>query len=202
MRRVMVVAALVASAALVAACSGGDSSVSSTHRKRSTKPTTTTTTLPAKPTVQVAQSPLGAILVDENGLTLYQLDTDTATAVTCTGACATTWPPLTVKGAPVAGAGADPALLSTLDTASGKQVTYAGHPLYRFSGDQSAGQTNGFGVGGVWWVLAADGTKVAPPPPPPATQAQVAPAPTSPPTQAPPPPPPPPPSMGSPGYSY
>jgi secreted repeat protein with Y-X4-D motif len=139
--------------------------------------------------------------VDGKGLTLYQLDTDSATVVTCESQCAATWPPLIVKGAPVAGAGIDATLLSTVNGANGKQVTYAGHPLYTFSGDQGPGQVNGFGSGGVWWVLGADGAKIAPPPPPPETQARS--VPTSPPTAAPePPPPPPPPSMPAPSYGY
>jgi predicted lipoprotein with Yx(FWY)xxD motif len=200
MQRLALVALLVASVG-IAACGGDDSSVRSARPKRSVQPTTTTTTAP-KPTVQVAQSPLGTILVDANGLTLYQFDNDTATAVACTGQCATTWPPLTVKGTPVAGAGVDANLLATIDNGTAEQVTYAGHPLYLFSGDQAAGQTNGFGSGGVWWVLAADGTKITPPPPP-DTQPRVAPAQTSPPTEAPPPPPPPPPPATMlPGYGY
>jgi predicted lipoprotein with Yx(FWY)xxD motif len=181
---------------LLVACGGEDSSVSSGSSERRSKASTTTTVAP-KATVQTAESALGPILVDENGFTLYVLDTDTATSSSCAAACATTWPPLEVTSAPVAGAGVDPALLSTLASSASKQVTYAGHPLYRFSGDDAPGQTNGFGVGGVWWAIAPDGTKIAPPPPP-ATQPPVVAAPTSPPTEPPPapPPPPPPPSYG------
>ena len=195
------VVVLVTGAAIITACSGDDSSVTSGPSKRSSKGSTTTSTVAPKPTVQIAESALGPILVDENGFTLYLLDTDTATTISCTAECATTWPPVTVDGAPVAGPGVDPSLLATLATATAEQVTYAGHPLYRFSGDQAAGQTNGFGVGGIWWVLAADGTKVAPPPPP-ETQPRVVTPPTSPPTEPPPAPPPPPPSSPPPSYGY
>src|SRR5262249_58062812 len=121
---------------------------------------------------------------------------------TCTDQCAGAWPPLTVTTTPVAGSGVTASLLSTIATSIGKQVTYAGHPLYRFSGDQAAGQTNGFGSGGVWWVLAPDGSKIVPPAPP-TTQAPAAAAPTAPPTEAPTTPPPPPaptPTIG--GYGY
>lgn len=189
----------VTGAATLVACGGGDSNVTTGSSKRGTKSSTTTSTVAPKPTVQIAKSSLGPILVDENGFTLYQLDTDTATAVSCNAECATTWPPLSVKSAPVAGPGVDPSLLSTLNTGA-RQVTYAGHPLYRFSGDQAAGQTNGFGVGGIWWVLAADGVKIAPPPPP-DTQPRVVAPPTPPPTE-PAPAPPPPPSSPAPSYGY
>jgi predicted lipoprotein with Yx(FWY)xxD motif len=32
------------------------------------------------------------------------------------------------------------------------QVTYKNRPLYRYSGDTKAGDTNGDGVGGIWHV--------------------------------------------------
>jgi predicted lipoprotein with Yx(FWY)xxD motif len=207
-RMASLVVLLVTGAVMLAACGGDDSSVTSGSSKRNTGSSTTTSTVAPKPTVQIAESALGPILVDEDGFTLYLLDTDTATTISCTGECATTWPPLTVTSAPVAGPGVDSSLLSTLGTSARKHVTYAGHPLYRFSGDQAAGQTNGFGVGGIWWVLAADGTKITPPPPPPPeTQPRVVAPPTSPPAEqppapAPPPPPPPPPSSPSPSYGY
>jgi predicted lipoprotein with Yx(FWY)xxD motif len=43
------------------------------------------------------------------------------------------------------------------------QVTYAGHPLYRFALDAKAGQTNGEGLkkfGAEWYVLASSGKKI------------------------------------------
>jgi len=102
---------------------------------------------------------LGTIVVDSQGFTLYQLQTDTSTTSTCTGDCAATWPPATTDGAPTAGSGVDGSLLGTTTRDDGTtQVTYAGHPLYRYSGDPAAGDTNGQGVGGVWYATAADGT--------------------------------------------
>ena len=43
------------------------------------------------------------------------------------------------------------------------QVTYNGHPLYRFSGDQKPGDTNGQGVsafGGLWYAVSPTGDQV------------------------------------------
>jgi predicted lipoprotein with Yx(FWY)xxD motif len=40
------------------------------------------------------------------------------------------------------------------------QVTYAGKPLYHFAGDAKPGDTNGQGVGKVWFVVGADGELV------------------------------------------
>lgn len=80
------------------------------------------------------------------------------------GACAGYWPPLVVKGKPTATRAAKQALLGTTRRADGTtQVTYAGHPLYRFVQDTRPGQTTGqnlhdFGAG--WYVLVAAGTKI------------------------------------------
>jgi predicted lipoprotein with Yx(FWY)xxD motif len=83
---------------------------------------------------------------------------------TCSGACATAWPPLTTTGAPTAGAGATASNLGTISRSDGtRQVAYAGHPLYRFSGDSSAGQTNGEGSNGFgapWYLVAPTGQQI------------------------------------------
>jgi predicted lipoprotein with Yx(FWY)xxD motif len=115
----------------------------------------------ATPTVALRDTPLGKVLVDGNGRTLYLRDSDTATQVTCTGACATIWPPVISSGSPQAAPGLDSSKLGTVTGANGVQVTYNGHPLYLFAQDSAAGDTKGQGVGGVWWVISADGQKAA-----------------------------------------
>ncbi len=74
------------------------------------------------------------------------------------------WPALTTKGKPQAINGARKALLGTTRRSDGRlQVTYRGHPLYRFSGDTGAGQTSGEGLtdfGGGWWVVSPAGNKI------------------------------------------
>ena len=51
-----------------------------------------------------------------------------------------------------------------IGTATGSsQVTYAGHPLYWFSGDTKPGDTNGEGLddfGGEWYAISPAGTAV------------------------------------------
>ena len=114
--------------------------------------------------VAVAKSPLGRILVDSKGITLYDFVKDRGTTSSCYGACAALWPPLTTKGKPVAGHGVRASLLGTTKRKDGKlEVTYGGHPLYYFVTDRKSGQTTGQGVnqfGGPWWVLSAAGREI------------------------------------------
>ena len=91
---------------------------------------------------------LGKILVDSTGRTLYVFDKDTNGTIACTSPCTGTWPPLTVTGAQPS---ASMAGLGTVHRPEGTtQVTYKSRPLYRYSGDTKAGDTNGDGVGGIW----------------------------------------------------
>lgn len=93
-------------------------------------------------------------LTGEDGKTLYTLKNDRANTTTCTGGCAINWPPFTLDPdeSTKAGAGVT-GTLGTFARPDGKmQVTYNGIPLYYFVGDAAAGDTNGEGVGGVWFV--------------------------------------------------
>ena len=114
--------------------------------------------------VAVASSNLGQILVDSHGRTLYLFAKDKSGKSTCYGLCAGYWPALTTKGKPKAISGARKALLGTTRRKDGRlQVTYRGHPLYRFSGDTGAGQTSGEGLtdfGGGWWAVSPAGNKI------------------------------------------
>jgi predicted lipoprotein with Yx(FWY)xxD motif len=106
--------------------------------------------------VSIANTSIGEVLVDADGMTLYMFKPDTQDASACTEGCAQAWPPLTGTGE--AGDGVDAALLGTATRADGStQVTYNGHRLYRYSGDKAAGDTNGHGVGDVWYALTASG---------------------------------------------
>jgi predicted lipoprotein with Yx(FWY)xxD motif len=116
-------------------------------------------------TVAVADNPtLGKILVDGSGKTLYLFAKDTTAASTCYDACATYWPPLLTKDAPMAGAGANASLLGTTKRTDGTlEVTYAGHPLYYVINDHNPGDASGQAVnnfGAAWYVLGPDGKKI------------------------------------------
>jgi predicted lipoprotein with Yx(FWY)xxD motif len=114
--------------------------------------------------VKLGQSSLGQILVNSHGRTLYLWAHDKHHKSACYGACAVYWPPLTTKGKPRAIGGARKVLLGTTRRRDGRmQVTYHGHPLYRFSGDTKAGDTSGEGLtdfGGRWDPVSPTGTAV------------------------------------------
>ena len=118
-------------------------------------------------TVGVANENVGKILVDSQRRTLYLFERDSGKTSTCTGACAAEWPPLLASAKPTVGSGANASLVATSGRTDGKQqVTYNGHPLYLFSADQKAGDTNGQGVnafGGLWYVLSSSGDEITTP---------------------------------------
>ena len=110
-------------------------------------------------TLIAAATPLGQVLVDSAGLTLYVVTTDKEGESTCYGGCARTWPPLLTEAPPQAGQGVDAALLSTAERADGSvQVIYNGMPLYHYSQDNAPGDTNGQGVRDVWFVVDPSGS--------------------------------------------
>jgi predicted lipoprotein with Yx(FWY)xxD motif len=93
---------------------------------------------------------VGTVLVDSKGFTLYYLKSEPTGTITCTGSCATNWPPLLLPAGTMsasAGTGVSDGDLATIARPDGgTQVTYKGMALYLFAGDQSAGQANGQGT--------------------------------------------------------
>jgi predicted lipoprotein with Yx(FWY)xxD motif len=96
--------------------------------------------------------------------TVYLFEGDKGSSSSCTGECATVWPPVGSSGAPVAGAGVVAAHLGTITRPDGtKQVTYNGHPLYFYARDGDASDAYGQGIkgfGASWYVIAPSGNKV------------------------------------------
>ena len=101
------------------------------------------------------------MIVDGQGYTLYLFTKDKGTTSVCYTKCATEWPPTVVTGTPTAGSGLDKSMLGTTKRTDGTtQVTYGGHPLYRFAADTAPGQTKGQNVLGIWFVVGANGDKM------------------------------------------
>lgn len=109
-----------------------------------------------------ADSDLGEIVVDGEGLTVYMFDNDTqgADVSVCEGECATNWPAVTTDSdsPEVEGVTGEVGTITGVDGST--QVTLNGWPLYYFAGDAAAGDTAGQGVNDVWWVLTPAGEKI------------------------------------------
>jgi predicted lipoprotein with Yx(FWY)xxD motif len=173
MRRTRDLARGVALAGLIAlalaACSGyqtpgGDDGKRAQPQPQQAQPQQPAT--PAQPdavVVKLASSRFGPILADAGGRTLYAFTKDVKGSgqSNCNGGCIATWPALTAKGTPLAGGGAQASMLGTIQRRDGgTQVTYNDWPLYFYGADTQAGQTNGQGVNGIWFVVSSQGKLV------------------------------------------
>jgi predicted lipoprotein with Yx(FWY)xxD motif len=116
--------------------------------------------------VQLRGTSLGKVLVDSSGFTLYRFTKDRSNKNTCmtTSECPGTWPALSTTSTPTAGPGVKASLLSTIRLPNGsKQVTYAGHPLYRYATASERAETVYVGAsmfGGIWYAVNASGSFV------------------------------------------
>jgi predicted lipoprotein with Yx(FWY)xxD motif len=115
-------------------------------------------------TVAKASGTVGDLITGEDGKTLYVFTADSANTSTCTGECATNWPPFTIDADETVKAGDGvTGALTTFDRGDGsKQVAINGMPLYYFKNDAKAGDTNGQGLNGKWFVASPTGAAPSP----------------------------------------
>ena len=140
------------------ACSAGSSTAGA--RAASTGPSSGSSSSGSSSTSGVTavtrSTSLGTVLTTASGMTLYHRTDESADKIECLSGCVASWPPYTVP------AGATPEGVSGLGTTTRPdgttQVTYDGEPLYTYAGDSSPGQTNGNGVGGIWYAVTVPGT--------------------------------------------
>jgi len=146
-------AGVLASAASASAVAGAQAGLPAAHASRVAK-------------VELRRTELGKILVDSSGDTLFRFTKDPSNKDTCQkiSACFGTWPALSTSGRPVAGPGVKASLLSTIKLSNGaRQVTYAGHPLYRYAQATETGETAYVGAeqfGGTWYAVNVAGGTV------------------------------------------
>jgi predicted lipoprotein with Yx(FWY)xxD motif len=152
-RTCVFLAVVLAGAACVSAVATAQGGIPTAHASRAAK-------------VELRHTRLGNILATSSGFTLYEFTHDHGNANSCVhiSGCSETWPALQTSGRPTAGPGVHASLLSTTRLPGGKtQVTYAGHPLYRYSGDSGPGQTSYVGeklFGGRWYAINSSGGTV------------------------------------------
>ena len=117
-----------------------------------------------KTSVSTRHTALGTFLIDSKGRTLYLFQKDKKNLSKCSGKCATAWPPALAPHGVIAKGAVQKKLLSRIHRADGTwQITYNGHPLYRYIGDTKAGQTHGQGLtqfGANWYVVQPNGNKI------------------------------------------
>jgi predicted lipoprotein with Yx(FWY)xxD motif len=143
----IVMVAIVAIVAVIAATSGG--AARNAPRR------------PGNAAISLGQTPIGKALVDANGRTLYLFAGDRPHASQLSAAGQAVWPPFTSGTLPAAAEGVSKAQIGTI-SATG-QVTYNGHPLYYYVGDQRPAQIAGQGLnqfGARWYVLSASGAAI------------------------------------------
>ncbi len=120
-------------------------------------------TAKAKPTVKIASSLIGPLLVNHSGRTVYMFTRDKRRRDKCRKikGCEKDWPAVTTRGKPVAGPGVEKSLLGTIPY-KGKlrEVTYAGYPLHTYRFDTGKASVINIGIdqfGGSWYALNAKG---------------------------------------------
>jgi predicted lipoprotein with Yx(FWY)xxD motif len=147
--RLTALLALLAVSAVLAACGSGSSygggSKSDSSGSSDAKSAVVSSADKAK---------VGSVIVDAQGRTLYRFTAEAQGVPVCTGDCVGTWPPALASSATGL-----PKHVATVKRPDGGQLqlTYDGHPLYRYAGDQSKADANGEGVGGQWYVVKAGG---------------------------------------------
>jgi predicted lipoprotein with Yx(FWY)xxD motif len=118
------------------------------------------------PTIKLTKFPGTGKILTVKGFVVYRFSHDGKgsknTCVKIRG-CPGAWPALTTTGTPHVGPGVNKALLGTTKLPNGKkQVTYAGHPIYKYAFGQK-GSTAYVGIhafGGFWYGVNAQGKSV------------------------------------------
>jgi predicted lipoprotein with Yx(FWY)xxD motif len=139
----------------LAACGSGSGGYGSSAA--SPTPTTSAPATARMVAVKTGTTALGPALVDDNGRTLYGDTADVNGMPSCFDACASVWPPVIVTGTAVP-SGLDTKIFSVVARPDGTNQLVAGKwPLYRFSGDTKAGDTNGEGSEGFFVATPTGG---------------------------------------------
>jgi predicted lipoprotein with Yx(FWY)xxD motif len=150
----LVGAALVAG---LAGCTSGSSGSDSGGRGGAATPD-----VPEGTVLTTADSDLGQIVVDAQGMTVYYYTPDVpgSGASACTDDCLAAWPPVHATDDPPVVDGVTGDVGTILGNDGERQVTLDGRPLYLYAGDGEPGDVLGQGIDDIWWVVAPDGTEI------------------------------------------
>ena len=105
-------------------------------------------------TVKLKVKPrVGSYLTDAKGMSLYTFKKDSPEKSACTGDCIAKWPVFYTKKV-VVSRKLDERDFAVITRGDGiKQTTYKGRPLYYFTNDVVAGETNGEGFNNLWYLI-------------------------------------------------
>lgn len=115
--------------------------------------------------IQLRNTNRGKLLTTGGGLVLFVFSRDSRNVNRCAAvpSCASIWAIQATNGRPAAGPGVKRSLLGTIHVRGKAQVTYAGHPLYRYTPEPVPGATDYVGAnqsGGIWRAIRASGAVV------------------------------------------
>jgi predicted lipoprotein with Yx(FWY)xxD motif len=146
--RITALLALLAVSSVLAACGGSSYGGSDKGSSSSSSASDAKSAVVAS----AKKAKVGSVIVDAQGRTLYRFTAEAQGVPVCTGECVGTWPPALASSA----TGLPEHVATVKRPDGGKlQLTYDGHPLYRYAGDQTKADANGEGVGGQWFVVKA-----------------------------------------------
>jgi predicted lipoprotein with Yx(FWY)xxD motif len=119
---------------------------------------------PSREELKVAtKPPLGQLVVDDEGRTMYLFEKDESDESYCYGACESVWPPVTTTSMPAVEGAIDRSKITLLHRDDGlMQIVYNGHPLYYYQADTDTEDTYGQEqdqFGAEWYAVTPQGSK-------------------------------------------
>jgi predicted lipoprotein with Yx(FWY)xxD motif len=118
-----------------------------------------------KQLLETEKTPVGTILVDKKGRTVYVFMADKKGVSNCTGQCLQYWPAVVAPAklpASLPGVTGKLGVIVRKDNGT-RQLTMNGWPLYLYAGDTKPGMIAGQGSNGggaLWWVVGPNGKKI------------------------------------------
>ena len=150
---------------LLAACGSSSTNSTSTSKASSYPAASQPTPTSSAVTIGTANAAGGAYLTGASGRALYIWVADPKDQSTCSGACASAWPPLTASSMPKVTGGVNAADVSLISRPDGsKQVAYDGRPPYYYAGDNGPAMSHGQrsnAFGAKWWLISPSGGPIA-----------------------------------------
>jgi predicted lipoprotein with Yx(FWY)xxD motif len=159
---IIVILAAGCSSSGTSASPSASSAPSSAASSASSPSTSASASSSASGDLAVADTKLGKIIVDSQGMTAYYFTKDKANSgkSVCSGDCLVAWPSIPATSDTPTGTGITAKLGSITRDDGSKQVTVDGMPIYLFQKDKAPGDITGQGVGKVWYVVAPDGKMI------------------------------------------